>query len=193
MKKTIMTTFLTLTLAAASHGAAPAAGGSSFTCEGGWFSITVPEGWTQIPPSGQPASQKKVYGLDLLGPAGGDIAPSITVKYFARGNKLFKTYEKYVMVNSRPFGDPEEGEVYSKVTDARVAGKHALSFERKHFEYQKPRTVPPARTSMFERHLVVPAGSGFYVLKFSAPFERARDLLPAFEAVQKSFRPAKRK
>ena len=42
---------------------------------------------------------------------------------------------------------------------------------------------------MFERHLVVPAGDGFYLLVFSAPFAGAKALVPQFDAVVKSFRP----
>ncbi|OGR40769.1 MAG: hypothetical protein A2X35_09735 [Elusimicrobia bacterium GWA2_61_42] len=166
------------------------AAGAPYTCEGGYFSIAIPAGWTQTPPGGQPASAKKIYGVDLLAAAQGKSpAPSITVKFFAKGNTLFKTPDIYVQLNSRPIGDAAEGERYSDVTAARVAGKKAHSFERKYFEFSKPRTVPAEKTAMFERHLVVPAGGGFYLLMFSVPFNNAKALLPQFDAVVKSFRP----
>jgi hypothetical protein len=172
-------------LSANAGGGAPA-----YTSEGGYFSMTVPAGWTKIPPTGQPAAEKKIYGVDLLGAAQGKApAPSITVKFFAKGNTLFKTPDSYVQANSVPIGDPAEGERYSAVVNTRVAGKKAYSFERKYFEYSKPRTVPAEKTAMFERHLVVPAADGFYLLMFSAPFANAKALLPQFDAVVKSFRP----
>lgn len=184
IKLTLLTMFFCALSASAGGGTAP------YTSEGGYFAITVPAGWTKIPASGQPAAEKKIYGVDLLAVAAGKTpAPSITVKFFAKGNTLFKTPDIYVQLNSRPIGDPEEGEKYSDVTNTRVAGKKVYSFERKFFSYNKPRTVPAGKTAMFERHLVVPAGDGFYLLLFSAPFANAKALLPQFDAVVKSFRP----
>ena len=185
IKLTLTTLFFCALSANAGGGANP-----PYVCEGGYFSIIVPAGWTKTPPTGQPASAKKIYGVDLLGAAEGKApAPSITVKYFAKGNTLFKTPDIYIQLNAHPIGDPEEGEQYSSVMAARVAGKKAQRFERKYFEYDKPRTVPATKTAMFERHLVVRAGDGFYLLMFSAPFSGAKALLPQFEAVVKSFRP----
>lgn len=162
----------------------------AYTCEGGYFTIAVPAGWSQLPPAGQPASAKKIYGLDLLGARTGKApAPSITVKYYAKGNTLFKTAENYIELNSKPIGEPEEGEQYSNVMAATVGGRKAKRFERKYTEYNKPRTVPPETTVMFERHLVVPAGDGFYLLMFSVPFANAKALVPQFDAVVKSFKP----
>lgn len=184
-KLTLMTLFFCTMSASAAGG-----GGSAYTSEGGYFTLTVPPGWTQLPPGGQPASSKKIYGVDLLAAAEGSApAPSITVKFFAKGNTLFKTPDRYLQLNSRPIGDPQAGEEYSEVTGDRVAGKQAQRFERKYLELNKPRTVPAKTTIMFERHLVVPAGGGFYLLMFSVPFNSAKALLPQFEAVVKSFRP----
>jgi hypothetical protein len=164
---------------------------AAYTSEGGYFSITLPSGWSKVPPGGAPASAKKIYGLDLLGPRSGAApAPSITVKFYAGGNSLFKTANDYVELNSKPFGKPAEGEQYSAVTGAALAGRKAFRFERKYTEYNKPRTVPPETTVMFERHVVLPARDGFYVLLFSAPFADAKALLPQFDAVLKSFKPA---
>ena len=185
MKLTAMTIFFCALSANAGGG-----GASVYTSPGGYFAITVPPGWTPAPAGGAPAAAKKIYGVDLLGAAPGKApAPSITVKYYAKGNTLFKSVDEYVSLNSRPLGEPEAGEQYSDVTDARVAGKKAYKFERKYTDYNKPRTVPPETTVMFERHLVVPAGDGFYLLMYSAPFSSAKTLLPRFEAVVKSFRP----
>lgn len=162
---------------------------STYTSQGGYFSITVPPGWTPAPAGGEPAAAKKIYGVDLLGTAaGGAPAPSITVKFYAKGNTLFKSPEDYLRLNSAPLGEPEEGEQYSDVTTTGVGGEKTYLFERKHTEYNKPRTVPPGKTVIFERHLVIPAGEGFYLLMFSVPFRSAKALLPQFETVVKSFR-----
>ena len=185
-----MIKFLTMTALLCAMSAYSAGNGSFYTSEGGHFNITIPTGWSQMPSAGQPASAKKVYGLDLLAAAQTNTpAPSITVKFFAKGNTLFKTPDIYVQLNSRPIGAPEKGERYSKVMYTRVAGRKAYRFERKHFAYDRPSTVRPEKTLMFERHLVVPAGNGFYLLMFSSPFSRAKILLPQFETVLASFRP----
>jgi hypothetical protein len=169
---------------------ASAGGPAAYTCEGGYFSITIPAGWSQMPPGGLPAKSKKVYGVDLLLPSGKGPAASITVKYYAPGNSVFKTGQDYVDSNSQPFGKPEPGEKYSSVMSAAVSGRKAYRFERKFNLYDLPRTVPPTSTAMFERHIVVPAKEGFYVLLFSAQFTEGKTLMPQFDAVLKSFKPA---
>lgn len=171
---------------------AGAAGPAPYTCEGGYFTLTIPAGWGQMPAGGQSAKAKQVYGVDLLlAGQGGAAAPSITVKFYASGNSVFKTGQDYVDSNSAPLGDPEPGEQYSPVTGAAVAGRKAYKFERKFNGYFGPREERKAPVAMFERHLVLPAKDGFYVLLFSAPFAQAKALVPQFEALVKSFKPKK--
>lgn len=140
---------------------------------------------------GSSAAEKKIYGVDVTGPAGAEeVAPSISVKYYARGNTLFKSAEQFVRMNSRPIpGLGLAGDKYSSVTAIAISGRSGVKFERRSSDFAKPRQVENKKIPVFERYIVLPAREGFYVLDYYCVFSEAKARLPAFEGVVKSFVP----
>lgn len=165
--------------------------GEKYVSEGNYFKCLLPKDWRKSGPVGQPASEKKVYGVDLTGAAGADgIAPSISVKYYARGNTLFRSAEEFVRIHAKPIaGLGLPGDNYGPVTSVKLAGRTATSFERRKSDFAGPRQIENKAIPVFERYIVLPAREGFYVLNYYSVFSEAKAGLPAFEDVVKSFEP----
>jgi hypothetical protein len=165
--------------------------GGKYVSEGGYFKCLLPKDWRKVSPAGQTASEKKIYGVDVTGPSGADgIAPSISVKYYDKGNTLFKSSGEFVRIHSRPIaGLGLPGDKYSSVATIKIAGRTASKFERNKSDFTKPRQLKNKAIPVFERYIVMPAGEGFYVLSYYCVFSEAKAKLPAFEGVVRSFEP----
>lgn len=172
----------------AAPGAEP---GNKYVSDGSYFRCFLPQGWRQAGSMGSAAAEKKVYGVDVVGPAGADgIAPSISVKYYARGNTLFKSAEEFVRIHSKPVaGLGLAGDKYGLVTGMKLAGRTATTFERRKSDFARPRQVENKAIPVFERYIVLPAKGGFYVLNYYSVFSEAKAGFPAFEGVIRSFEP----
>lgn len=160
--------------------------------EGTYFTVNLPAGWEKRdPPFGLSAKEKKVFGVEVFGPAtADDISCRISVHYYAPGNLLHKTPEKFIKIHSKPvFGVNLDGKKYGPVKAGSVAGRRARFFERFVFEYIPPESVEQKKVSVYEHFAVAPAKSGFFVLRYYAPKEIARANLRAFEEVLASFKP----
>jgi len=165
--------------------------GEKYVSEGGYFKCVLPKGWPAVRSMGQPASAKKIYGVDLTGSAGTDgIAPSISVKYYAKGNTLFRSAGEFIKIHSKPIaGLGLEGDKYSSVTATTVSGRAAGRFERQKSDFAMPRRVENKKVPVFERYIVLPAKEGFFVLSYYSVFSEAKAGLPVFEGEVKSFEP----
>jgi hypothetical protein len=171
---------------------APALAGDApapYTREG-YFTIVPPAGWT----AGSDASalsdkEKKVFGAEFTGPASGEIASRISVRYYAPGNLLHKTMERFIRLHSRPpFGVNTDKKVYGPVKDGLAGNYHAKVFERKVFEYVPAGSMDAKKTPVYEYFAVV-RRAGFYVLRYTAPADIAKANYKAYEAVLASFKP----
>ena len=160
--------------------------------EGTYFTVDLPPGWEKRDsPFGLSAKEKKVFGVEVFGPASSDnIFTRISVYYYAPGNLLHKTYEKFIKVHSRPaLGANLDGKKYGPVKNGTVAERKAMLFERFVFEYIPPESIKPKKVAVYEHFAVVPAKEGFYVLRYYAPKEIAKANLKAFEDTLNSFKP----
>lgn len=173
------------------------------------FSCEIPADWSiENTAFGLSQEEKKAYGVKLQGPWNGEIPVKISVYYYANGNLLYKSVDHYLRLFSQPaLGVALEGSIYGPVVPATVSGRKALAFERLKNEYvpirnglgpldkpaggdarvyEKPemmaRPVP-----IRERFVVLPAESGFYTLRYSAPVENFKEFLPIFEKVTATF------
>jgi hypothetical protein len=163
-----------------------------YLSEGGYFKVILPSGWAKIEQTfGLSSEEKKVYGIDVLGPRSEDgIHSKISVHYYAPGNLLHKTMEKFITTHAQPvLGVNLDGEEYGRVKDDRVAGRDAKVFERKVYEYIPPHAVKPKKVGVYERFVVVPSNEGFYVLRYTAPENIAEKYQAVFEKVISSFEP----
>lgn len=160
--------------------------------EGSYFTVTLPAGWEKRDSAfGLSAKEKKVYGVEVFGPAGEEgIACAISVHYYAPGNLLHKTMEKYIKRHAQPVFEANiDGKQYGKVKAGEVAGHSAKLFERITYEYFPPEAIKQKKVAVYEHFAVVPAKAGFYVLKYHAPKEIAKANIKAFEDILDSFVP----
>jgi len=175
----------------AQAGAAPE-GFKEYVSEGGYFKVALPSAWGKSDGSfGLSAEEKKVYGVDVLGPISNDgIASMIAVHYYAPGNLLHETMEGFINIHAQPaLGVNLDGREYGPVRVELVAGRSAKVFERKVYEYIPPDAFKPKKIAIYERFVVMPAHKGFYVVRYSAPEDIAEKYKPVFEKVISSFEP----
>lgn len=165
-----------------------------YVSQGNQFKCTIPSGWNEYDPGfGLSQEEKKVYGVTLFGPKdGGRIAPTISIHYYAPGNLLHKTMDKFIRAHSEPvLGTASEGETYGKVSRATIAGREAKTFERMNVRFTGGRSLNPQKVILFEDFIVIPDSNdqGFYVLRLSVPAEAKNKYKEIFGKVAKSFLP----
>lgn len=160
--------------------------------EKGYFSMKIPVGWNKYDTVfGLSQEEKKVYGVDFIAPSGQDgLTPRISVHYYAPGNLVHKSADKFIKLHALPvLGVAEEGEKYGPVEDGFVDKRRAKIFERNLFEFVPPGTINPKKIPIYEKFAVVPAKDGFYVLRLYSPGENSKTNLKAYESVLTSFKP----
>lgn len=179
-------------LLAACFCAAPLHGGESGPVPPAraYFTIAPPAGWTRTAdPTALSAQERKVFGEEYAGPVSRNVQSRISVRYYAPGNMLHKTYERFIKLHSRPpFGVNADKKVYGPVKDGLAGSRHAKVFERKVFEYVPAGAANPEKVAVYERFAVVPAKQGFYVLRYTAQADIAKDGYKAYETVLASFK-----
>lgn len=184
--------FCLMTVSSACAGNTPAPGNSRVHREGKFFEAVLPEGWTVVPASGLGLSpeEKKVYGVSLAGPSDGSAsAPLISAHYYAPGNLMDKTPEKYIRVHSLPEGArPAAMPALPKAAGDKVGGRKARLFVNITHERGADRTMGGG-AEVWEGFAVIPLKKGYYALRFSAPAAEYQKFLPVFEAFIASFKP----
>lgn len=164
-----------------------------FTSDGNFFTAMVPKAWakTERISAGR---QAREFGADFLGPTSKDGVPArISLTFFGADHDRFTSVDKYLRINAKP--DPDmtvEGEKYGPLTKTKIAGRGASQFEVNTFSFIPPNAVNPKEVPIYEKHIVVPGKKGgFYVLTYHAPADIAKANIGVFDAVVKSFKPAK--
>lgn len=160
--------------------------------EGDYFEATIPDGWKKKRSGfGLSQEKKKVYGITLQGraPAGtapGD-APNISAQYYAPGNLLDATAEKFIRVHSSPA--PEGAKLPPLPKAGSVGGLKAEIFSKVTVSRGGSHQIEAAKVETWEAFAVVPLKSGYYVLRYSAPPAGYADGLAVFEAFIAAFKP----
>jgi hypothetical protein len=167
-----------------------------YTSQGNYFRCSVPRDWSEYQPGfGLSQEEKKVYGVTLFGPSdGGPVPPTISLHYYAPGNLLHRTMDKFIRTHSQPvLGPPSEGESHGEVHPVAIAGRQARTFERKNVRYTGGRSLNPGKVVLFERFVVIPDEDdrGFYVLSLSVSDEAGSRYAGIFKVVTESFRPGR--
>lgn len=157
-----------------------------------YLRVAAPEGWSELEGfGGLSPEQRRVYGTRFLGPVSPDGLPClISAHYYAPGNVVHETAEKFLSAHAGPIlGVNFDGKEYGEVTADKVAGRPAKVLERMVYEYVPPESVKQRKIEMYELYTVIPAGRGYYVLKFSAPAQMAQANFRAYKEVLDSFKP----
>ncbi len=180
-------------LSAVDPSAAAAPEARTYT-EAGYFTVAVPAGWVKKDEGiGLSDAEKKVYGAEFFGPAAGKFAVRAGVQYYAPGNLVQPTAEKFIKLHSRPaLGVNVDGKVYGKVKEGKAGSYYAKVFERRTYEYDPPEALHPKKIHIYEKFYVVPVKNGFFVLRYYAPMDLAKANLKKFEEFVSSFKPLKR-
>ena len=189
MLNTILTGLLLLPGLAAAGDAGKGAA-MNYT-ETGYFTVSLPAGWAKTEPAlGLSKEEKKVFGAEFRKPADADgLSPKIAVFYYAPGNLLHKTPEKYIRVHSQPaLGAAADGRQYGPVKAGAVGKYYAKIFERKTFEYVPPEGIKQKKVPVYEKFSVVPVKNGFYVLSYYSPMDSAKAGLADYEDALASFK-----
>ena len=165
-----------------------------YVSSGNYFKCSIPADWSVYDPVfGLSAEEKKVYGVTLFGPQNGSpVSPVISIHYYAPGNLLHETMDRFVRLHSGPvFGFVLEGKSYGEVRQIEIAGREAKTFERIDIRFIGEEAINMPRVSIFEKFIVIPArkDEGFYVLKLSVPDETKDKYKGIFEESVKSFLP----
>ena len=165
-----------------------------YVSSGNYFKCSIPADWSVYDPVfGLSAEEKKVYGVTLFGPQNGSpVSPVISIHYYAPGNLLHKTMDRFVRLHSGPvLGFVLEGKSYGEVRQIEIAGREAKTFERIDIKFIGHEVMNPPRVSIFEKFIVIPArkDEGFYVLELSVPDETKDKYKGIFEESVKSFLP----
>ncbi|MFH1830613.1 MAG: hypothetical protein ABH871_07545 [Pseudomonadota bacterium] len=185
--------FLSVVLLFAAVASAQEAGvGPAMTyIEKGYFTVEIPAGWLKADVAfGLSQEKKKVYGANFLAASDSDgLAPRISVHYYAQGNLLHKTADKFIRTHSEPvLGATDDGRYYSPVKKGLVGKYHAKVFECNTFEYIPPESIDQKKIPVYEKFAVVPAKAGFYVLSLYSPMETSKANLKAYKSVLASFK-----
>jgi len=174
---------------------------------GEYFSCRIPARWWQEDYAfGLSAEEEKVFGVTLRAPESRMVPVKISVRYYAEGNLLYKSLDHFVTLHAQSIFGPFESDHYGPLTKATISGREAVTFERRKNEFvatpnledptedddsivyeRRERMATPI--SVTERFIAVPAKSGFYVLRYSAPTEDFPEFVKIFEQVTASFEP----
>lgn len=178
-----------IVLLAISDAIAENSGGQAYM-EKSRFSAVFPSGWTKKEEVlGLSDAEKKVYSVEMLAPVSGDFPVKIGVHYYAPGNLLYKSHEKFIKLNAQSaLGANLEGNVYGKVKDGLAGNCYARIFERKTLDYFPKQSMNPQKVYIYEKFAVVPVKTGFFVLRYYAPMDLAKANLKAYELVLASFK-----
>jgi hypothetical protein len=190
----ILALAILLAPAAAPAAAAGKEAGMTHT-ETGYFEVRFPAGWRQAETAlGLSDAEKKVFGAEFSGERDADgLAPKISVRYYAPGNLLHKTAEKFIRTHSRPaLGAALDGQQYSSVKKGLAGRQYARVFDRRIFDFTPQESLHPKKIAVYEKFHVVPVKDGFFVLRYSAPAAAAKAHLKAYEDAVASFRPLNR-
>jgi len=167
-----------------------------YVSSGNYFKCSIPADWSVYDPGfGLSEEEKKVYGITLFGPQNGSpVSPLISMHYYAPGNLLHKTMDRFIRIHSEPvFGVASEGQSYGKVRQIKIAGREAKTFERIDIRFIGERAINMPKMLLFEKFIVIPArkDAGFYVLELSVPDAAKDKYTVIFAEVVKSFLPGK--
>ncbi len=158
------------------------------------FECLIPADWRIYDPVfGLSDEEKKIYGVTLFGPQDGiHLSPLISIHYYAPGNLMDKTMDKFIRVHSGPVTGLASGKKsYGEIRQIELAGRKAKTFERIDIRFMGERNMNPPTVSMYEKFIVVPArkDKGFYVLRFSVPEGMKDQYRSIFEESVNSFVP----
>lgn len=160
------------------------AAGERLGIETGYFSCTLPEGWTRQENDDR---DERSYMLIFYGPRAESSPVMIHIEYFAEDNTYFNGYEDFMESHTY---DPWEEKSIAEAKETSVNGIKGVWFEREQ-ETSLSVESPSSETVMIKEKFYVFFGKdqkGFFVLHYYAPSSVFSQHLEKFEIVAKTFK-----
>ncbi len=178
----------------------------TYESESRLFTVLLPKGWGKKERDFSHAYTQtgdKVYGVEISPEYQFDeVSPTISILFYEYG-QFFKDYEHFIKLKSASFTriSPEQS---VPVETINVSGRVAKQFEIEIFQlvmlpFDPPafkegvvyEIAPPSRKVILtEKHVVIPAANGFYVLSYRSSSSITSSVEVIFENILDSFEPA---
>ncbi|MDA8131965.1 MAG: hypothetical protein M0011_10730 [Elusimicrobia bacterium] len=160
-----------------------------YSMEGGHFSCLVPESW-ELKRDKDQDEEYKIYEIELVAPKSAKAPIAIFISYYSKDNEDFNDYRDYIKRNSRNVaGETKTSrENYAPVKNIRLNDRKGFELSSETLEFLHPESKSDESVALKEKIYVLPAKSGFYVVRFSAPREEFAPNLKVFEKVARSFK-----
>jgi len=172
--------------AAPAKKAAAAPAFKKFAMEDKSFSCDVPAAWEQKRDL-EKEKRDKTPQLQLLGPRAEKAPVMIYAAFYAKEGSYFTGYKNFIDRNSKDsWGETEDK--YSPVKETVMAGRKAFVFDREVKTSLNPENPSSESVQIMEKFYVIPAKDGFFLLHFYAPKAAAKQYLPDFERMAKTFK-----
>lgn len=149
-----------------------------------YFSCDIPAGW-ELSRDKDKDEDYKIYEIQLV-----KASASIFVSYYAADNEDFNGYRDFIKRNSvNVLGETRNTrENYEPVKEKTIGTRRGFELMRERLVYLHPQSKSDESTSLKEKHYVLPAKTGFYVLHLSAPKAIFPEAVQVFEKIADSFK-----
>ena len=157
--------------------------------QGDYFEAVIPPAWgRERSVFGLSPEEKKVFGIRLTGPGMGEPV-TIAAHYYAPGNLLDATAEKFIRIHSMNAPAGMKWPAVPRAKDGKVGGLNARLFSSVSIGHGGERRLDAPKIETWEGFVVLPLLQGYYVLRFSASPEDYVKWLPVFEDFIAAFKP----
>jgi len=154
-----------------------------------FFSASLPEGWAQKVSRG---ASSQVFQVELKKITGAEIPVLIYLSFYPDKSE-FSNYQDFIDLNSKNiFGETSTlKEEYGPVKKITVNEGEAFYLTRDHQDYLNLNKKSDEIVKIKDVNIVVPCGTGFYVLNYRASQADADEYFSEFNKIVKSFKPLK--
>jgi hypothetical protein len=150
---------------------------------GGRFTAQVPGDWDR---QDDDATDPKSFLMSFTGPKAENVPVTITVEFFADGNRDFKDYTDFVQRNT---WDGLENKQLAEPAKTMVNGLSSLWFEKEYRSFLHPESKSDESVMLKEKFYVFLGADrkGFFVLHYTAPSSVFDQYAGTFEKLAGSF------
>ena len=154
-----------------------------YTMDQNYFSCDIPAGWELVRDKDRDEDYK-IYEIQLV-----KGSASIFVSYYAADNEDFNDYRDFIKRNSvNVLGEMRNArENYEPVKEKTIGTRKGFELMRERLVYLHPQSKSDESMSLKEKHYVLPAQKGFYVLHLNAPKAIFPETVQVFEKIADSF------
>ena len=169
---------------------APAQQYKSYAMDKDYFTCSVPGDWN-LKRDAENDEEYKIYEIQLVAPKSEKTPTSIFVSYYAKDSDDFAGYQDFVNRNIKNVAGETKSsrESYEPPKKIKMGGREAFELNCERMVYLHPESKTDESVQLKEKHYVLPAKEGFYVLHFTAAKTLFAQYAPVFEKVAKSFKP----